>query len=264
MQDHKDTNQILHYFKFGVNAFFDSFNQTTLVVVSITLPITIVAFSIQPDLKSIFRDIPDFSLFLALKWLFSQVILRAASVFIFILVILRLELQRKGEEIFWDFSLSFNCLKKVILVDFVFSFGLQIFLALVLFFINVLLVSFLGNNVFTVLLAFSLCIFAAVVLFIRFYFCTFYVLLKQTNLKNSFQQATLLSKNSEIKIFKLVVIYHIFTIFLSFLLFSIIGSSFFSKIIVHNLISVLFVPYCYAGYSLFFDLLEEKFEVTKD
>tara|TARA_Y100000590_G_scaffold462015_1_gene625058 strand:- start:380 stop:1174 length:795 start_codon:yes stop_codon:yes gene_type:complete len=264
MQDQKETNQILHYFKFGLNAFFDSFNQTTLVVVSITLPIAIVAYSIQPEIASIVRDRSDISLFLICKWLFSQVILRVVSVYIFILVILRLELQRKGEEIFWDFSLSFTCLKKVVLVDFAYYFGLQIFIVLVLIFVNLLVASLLGISGFTLLLSFSLVIFAAIVPFIRFYFCTFYVLLKQTNLKNSFEQAKLLSKNSELKIFKLVVVYYIFTVFLLLFLSSIIGSSFFSQIILHTLISVLFVPYCYAGYSLFFDLAEEKSVGTKD
>jgi len=264
MQDHKDTNQILHYFKFGVNAFFDSFNQTTLVVVLVTLPIAIVAYSIQPEIATIVRDRSDISLFLICKWLFSQVILRIVSVFIFILVILRLELQRKGEEIFWDFSLAFSSLKKVILVDFAYYLGLQIFIVTVFIFINILVTSLLGISGFTLLLAFSLVIFAAIVPFIRFYFCTFYVLLKETDLVRSFQKAKTLSKNSEIKIFKLVVIYYIFTVFLLLFVSSIIGSSFFSQVILHTLISVLFVPYCYAGYSLFFDLLEEKFEVTKD
>ena len=91
MQDHRETNQILHYFKFAFNAFFDSFNQITLVVVSITLPIAVVAYSIQPEIVSIVKDKSDVSSFLILKWLFSQAILRAVSIFVFILVILHHE-----------------------------------------------------------------------------------------------------------------------------------------------------------------------------
>ena len=258
MQDHRETNQLLHYFKFAFNAFFDSFNQITLVVVSITLPIAVVAYSIQPEIASIVKDKSDVSSFLILKWLFSQAILRAVSIFVFILVILRLELQRKGEETFWDFSLAFGSFKKVIWIDFSYYFGLQIFIVLVLVFINLLVASLLGVSGFTLLLSFSLVFFAAIVPFIRFYFCTFYVLLKQSNFKDSFKQAKLLSKNSEIKILKLVSVYYICTVFLLLFLSSIIGSSLFSQIILHTLISILFVPYCYAGYSLFFDLEESK------
>ena len=258
MQDYKEKNQISHYFKFGFNALFDSFNQTILVIILITLPIAVIAYSIQPEITSIVRDKSDISFFLILKWLFSQAILRIVSIFVFILVILRLELQRKGEEIFWDFSLGFASLKKVILVDFTYYFGLQIFIVIALVFINLLLASLLPPSGFTLLLSFSLVFFAAIIPFVRYYFCTFYVLLKQSEFVDSFKKAKYLSKDSEIKIFKLVFIYYVFTVFVLLFLSSIFGSSLFSQIILHTLISILFVPYCYAGYSLFFDLAEEK------
>ncbi|MED5579348.1 MAG: hypothetical protein VX794_04885 [Nitrospinota bacterium] len=263
MQADKEKNQILHYFKFGCNAFFDSFNQTTLVVVSITLPIAVIAYAIQPEISSIIRVKSDISYFLIFKWLFSQAILRVVSTFVFILVILRLEIQRRGEEVFWDFALAFTSLKGVILIDFTYYFGLQIFIVLVLVFINLLVASLLGISGFTLLLSFSLVIFAAIVPFVRFYFCTFYALLKRSTFKDSFKRANLLSKNSEIKIFKLVAVYYVFTVFLLLFLSSFFGSSVPSQIILHTLVSVLFVPYCYAGYSLFFDL-EERHRISKD
>ena len=151
----------------------------------------------------------------------------------------------------------------MILVDFTYYFGLQIFIVIVLVFINLVVASLLGISGFTLLLSFSLVFFATIIPFVRYYFCTFYVLLKRSDFADSFKKAKYLSKDSEIKIFKLVFIYYVFTIFVLLFLSSIIGSSLFSQIILHTLISILFVPYCYAGYSLFFDLEEERIKSLK-
>ena len=174
MQADKEKNQILHYYKFGFNALFDNLNQTTLIVVCLTLPAAVIAFLIEPDnFFVMLKHKLEISFFTILKLIFAQAVLRLVIVFLFILVILRLELQRKGEEIFWDFSLAFSSLKKVLLVDFTFYFGTHIFISFVLIFFNKFITFLLGLNIFTLLCTFVLVVFVAIAVIIRFYFCTF-------------------------------------------------------------------------------------------
>ena len=130
MTEERTLRPLSSYLEFGWRLHREDFSQLTGGVLVAYLPLSILALFIQSPVESIFKSAEQ-ALVLLPRIFASQVVLRVLESFVLILVILRVEARRTGDQNVWDISETFSRLRRVAAVDLAYFIGIQIIGSLV-------------------------------------------------------------------------------------------------------------------------------------
>lgn len=254
MADEKALRPLSRYLEFGVKRHLEDFLQVTVTVLLIYLPFALVALFLHPSMRSLVKSgAQTFSVLP--RMVAAQVLLRLLQVFVFILLILRLEARRKGEENVWDLAEAFSRMRQVAPVDLAYAFGLQLLAVLLLWLSLTVAGALLGESPLSLPLAFTITAFSVLAPAVRYYFCSLTALLYGEGFLASFQRAGALSAGGE-RLIVLLVLTYLFVWFMFWqVLLGMFGTGFFGQFLVHAAIMVSSVSYFFAGYGLFMDLV---------
>ena len=130
MSEERTLRPLSSYLEFGWRLHREDFSQLTGGGLVAYLPLSILALFIQSPVESIFKS-ADQALALLPRIFASQMVLRVLETFVLILVILRVEARRTGDQNVWDILGTFSRLRRVAAVDLVYFIGIQLIGSLV-------------------------------------------------------------------------------------------------------------------------------------
>lgn len=241
------------YIEYGVRGHAASFAQITRFVVMIYVPISMAALSVHPSIKSLMDPKANLALLFPLM-IASQLLLRVLQVFLFILLILRVESERKGEGGVWDVASAMSRLASVARVDLAYTFGLQ--LLSVVGFASALLLfgALLGDSPIALPFAFAITAFLVLAPAVRYYFCTLTALLYGDGFVGAFRRAGAISGGGERAVAALAMTYLLVWFILWQLTQGIFGGGLLGQVLLQTGVMVTSISYYLAGYLLFSDL----------
>jgi len=240
--------------EFGIRIHLEDFSQTTAVVLSLYLPLAVLALSLHPPVRALMNPAGG-AVSLISQMLFAQLLLRLVQVFVFVLLILRLEAHRNQEGNVWDLAEALSQLGRVARVDLAYAFGLQI-LAILIFWLSLTVASLLfGEGPLSLPFAFSLTAFLVIAPAVRFYFCSLAALLHGDGFAASFRRAGEVSAGGERQIVLLVLLYLLVWFAVWQIVHGFFGAGLFGQLILQAAIMVTSISYFFAGYRLYFDLV---------
>ncbi len=243
------------YIEYGVRNHVANFAQITRFFVMIYVPISVVALSVHPSIKSLID--PEANLvFLFPLMIASQLLLRVLQVFLFILLILRVESERKGDGGVWDIAEAVNRLKSVAKVDLAYTFGLQL-LGVIGFAVALFIFGFLfGDSPIALPFSFAMTIFLVLTPAVRYYFCTLTALLYGDGFAQAFSRAGMISSGGERTVVVLAMTYLLVWFILWQVIQGIFGGGLLGQVLLQTGVMVTSISYYLAGYLLFSDLCE--------
>ena len=253
MQDQRTPGPLSRYLELGFRIHWEEFPQVSAVALLVYLPLAYVALWLHPPLQSVLRPGGD-ALVLIPRMLLAQGVLRVIQLFVFILLILRLDNQRRGGGDVWDLAEAFSRLGRVARVDLAYAFGLQAVAVLVLWAGLGLGAALFGEGGLTMPLAFALTAFAVIAPAIRFYFCAYAALLHGDGFRASFRRSSAATAGAERLVAMLVVTYLLVWFAIWQVVFGVFGGSLLGQFVLHAGIMLTSVSYFYAAYSLYLDL----------
>ena len=254
MQTDRTPGPISRYLELGVRVHWDDFPQITTVVLLFYLPLASLALLLQPSLQSLLRPEAGDTLILIPRMLLAQVLLRLVQLFIFILLILRLDAQRRGQGDAWDLSETCSRIWQVARVDLAYAFGLQGLAVLVLWISTGAMGLLLGEGPLVLPAALSITAFAVLSPAIRYYFCTFAALLHRDGFRAAFQRSSMASSGAEKLIVLLVLTYLLVWFIIWQLVHGLFGGGVGGQLFLHGGVMLTSVSYFYAAYGLYLDL----------
>ncbi len=243
------------YIEYGVRGHMADFARITRFFVMIYVPISLVALSLHPSIKSLMDPQANLALLFPLM-IASQLLLRALQVFLFILLILRVESERKGDGGVWDVAEAVARLKSVVAVDLAYTFGLQL-LGVVGFASALFVFGFLfGDSPVALPFAFAVTIFLVLTPAVRYYFCTLTALLYGDGFAEAFRRAGGISSGGERLVVALVMTYLLLWFILWQVIEGVFGGGLPGQVLLQTGVMVTSVSYYLAGYLLFSDLCQ--------
>ena len=254
MQADRAPGPLSRYLELGVRVHLDDFPQTSLVVLLIYLPLAYLVLLLHPPLQSIIRSGSGDALFLIPRMLIAQGLLRLVQLFIFILLILRLDAQRRGSGDTWDVAETLGRLWRVARVDLAYAFGLQALAILVLWLSMGVAGLLLGNGPLVFPAALSVTAFAVIAPAIRFYFCSLAALLHGDGFRAAFRRSSAASAGAERQIALLVLTYVLVWFFIWQIAHKIFGVGDLGQLFLHGGVMLTSISYFFAGYGLYLDL----------
>jgi len=254
MQTGRAPAPVSRYLELGVRIHWDEFSQITAVVLLLYLPLAFLALLLQPSLQSILRPGAGDALVLVPRMLLAQLLLRLMQTFLFILLILRLDAQRRGGGDAWDLSEASSRLWQVARVDLAYAFGLQGLAVLTLWVSAGALSFLLGDGPLIFPASIAITAFAVLPPAIRYYFCAFAALLHRDGFRAAFRRSAAASAGAEKPVVLLVLAYLGAWFVLWQLVHGLFGGTGFGQLILQAGIMVTSVSYFFAGYNLYLDL----------
>ncbi len=251
----KAVGPLSRYVGYGVRAHMADFAQITLFFVMIYVPVSVVALSLHPSFKSLIA--PEANLaFLFPLMIASQLLLRVLQVFLFILLILRVESERKGEGGVWDVAETMRRLKSVAKVDLAYTFGLQL-LGAVGFAAGLFVIDFLfASAPIGLPFAFAITVFLVLAPAVRYYFCTLTAMLYSDGFVGAFRRAGVISSGGERVVVALAMTYLLVWFILWQFIQGIFGGGLLGQVLLQTGVMVTSISYYLAGYLLFSDLCQ--------
>ena len=243
------------YIEFGVRNHMADFAQITRLFVTIYVPISMIALSAHPSIKSLIA--PDANLMLLFPLMIgSQLLLRVLQVFLFILLILRVESERKGDGAVWDIAEAVNRLKSVAKVDLAYTFGLQL-LGVIGFATALFVFGFLfGDSPIGLPFSFAVTVFLVLTPAVRYYFCTLTAMLYGDDFAQAFRRAGVISSGGERTVVVLAMTYLLVWFILWQVIQGIFGGGLLGQVLLQTGVMVTSISYYLAGYLLFSDLCQ--------
>lgn len=243
------------YIEYGVRSHTADFAQITRFVVMIYVPISMAALSVHPSIKSLMDPEANLTLLFPLM-IASQLLLRVLQVFLFILLILRVESERKGDGGVWDVAEAVNRLKSVAKVDLAYTFGLQL-LGVIGFASALFVFGFLfGDSPIALPFAFAVTAFLVLTPTVRYYFCTLTALLYGDGFAEAFRRAGAVSSGGERTVVALAMTYLLIWFVLWQLIQGMFGGDLLGQVLLQTGVMVTSISYYLAGYLLFSDLCQ--------
>ena len=243
------------YIEYGVRNHAADFVQITRLFIAIYVPISMIALSLHPSIKSLIEPGANLMLLFPLM-IASQLILRVLQVFLFVLLILRVESQRVGDGAVWDIAEAVNRLKAVAKVDLAYTFGLQLLgvvgFAAALFIFGLLF----GDLPIGLPFSFAVTVFLVLTPAVRYYFCTLTALLYGDDFAPAFRRAGVISSGGEKTIVVLAMTYLLVWFILWQVIQGIFGGGLLGQVLLQTGVMVTSISYYLAGYLLFSDLCE--------
>ena len=251
------------YIEYGVRNHAADFAQITRLFVAIYVPVSMIALSVHPSIKSLIE--PEANLMLLFPLMIaSQLLLRILQVFLFILLILRIESERMGDGAVWDIAEAVNRLKAVAKVDLAYTFGLQL-LGVIGFAASLFIFGlFFGDSPIGLPFSFAVTIFLVLTPAVRYYFCTLTALLYGDDFAQAFRRAGMISSGGERTIVVLAMVYLLVWFILWQVIQGIFGGDLFGQVLLQTGVMVTSVSYYLAGYLLFSDLCQAASERRMD
>ena len=254
MANEKNLKPVSSYIEFGLRLHKDDFTQLTAAVLLVYLPLSALALFFLPLEQIQGGSVTVSSAPGILLYVFFA---RVIQTFIFILVILKVHLQLKGEENVWDVSGALSRLVRVATVDLAYVLALALAVQWISF---LLMIIFFGGSVGGRVAALVVSVFVVAGPAVRYYFCTFSAMFHAKGFGDSFRIAGAISAGSE----RLVIfIFLIYTIAWSMIwwvfqkwwvLQNILGGGIFGNIVAQAAIMVASLSYFFATYRLYLDL----------
>ncbi len=243
------------YIEFGVRNHMADFAQITRLFVMIYVPVSMIALSAHPSIKSLIA--PDANLMLLFPLMIgSQLLLRVLQVFLFILLILRVESERMGDGAVWDFAEAVDRLKSVAKVDLAYTFGLQL-LGVIGFAASLFIFGFLfGDSPIGLPFSFAVTVFLVLTPAVRYYFCTLTALLYGDDFAQAFRRAGVISSGGERTVVVLAMTYLLVWFILWQVIQGIFGGGLVGQVLLQTGVMVTSISYYLAGYLLFSDLCQ--------
>ena len=243
------------YIEYGVRNHMADFAQITRLFVMIYVPVSMIALSAHPSIKSLIA--PDANLMLLFPLMIgSQLLLRVLQVFLFILLILRVESERMGDGAVWDFAEAVDRLKSVAKVDLAYTFGLQL-LGVIGFAASLFIFGFLfGDSPIGLPFSFAVTVFLVLTPAVRYYFCTLTALLYGDDFAQAFRRAGVISSGGERTVVVLAMTYLLVWFILWQVIQGIFGGGLVGQVLLQTGVMVTSISYYLAGYLLFSDLCQ--------
>lgn len=254
MQADRAPGPLSRYLELGVRIHLADFPQISVVVLLFYLPLAYLALLLHPPLQSLLRPGGGDALVLVPRMLIAQALLRTVQLFIFILLVLRLDAQRRGGGDAWDLAETLGRLWRVARVDLAYAFGLQALAMLVLWLSMGVMGFLLGSGPLVFPAALSVTAFAVISPAIRFYFCAFAALLHGDGFKASFRRSSAASSGAEKQVALLVLTYLLVWFILWQIVHGVFGGSLVGQLFLHGGVMLTSVSYFFAGYGLYLDV----------
>jgi hypothetical protein len=244
------------YLEFGVRLHWEYFFGLTAGVLLAYLPFSLLAIYIHPSVEDIFKGGGP-AISLIPRILFSQLIIRVIQTFILVLIILRLESRRAGDEDVWDVAEAYSRLGRVVAVDLAYFVGIQLLGILALWLGLMIVGLFLGDSPMGLPIAISVAAFVVIGPAVRYYFASLVSLLHGTPFSESFRMAGDISSGGERLIAALVMTYMMVWFIVWQLFHGLFGGEVIGQIIVQAGMMTTSIPYFFSGYLLYLDLVPE-------
>ncbi|OGL60919.1 MAG: hypothetical protein A3J27_09675 [Candidatus Tectomicrobia bacterium RIFCSPLOWO2_12_FULL_69_37] len=254
MQADRAPGPLSRYLELGVRIHLDDFPQISVVVLLFYLPLAYLALLLHPPLQALLRPGGGDLLILVPRMLIAQAMLRMAQLFVFILLVLRLDAQRRSRGDAWDLAETLGRLWRVARVDLAYAFGLQALAILVLWLSMGVLGFFLGSGPLIFPAALAVTAFAVITPAIRFYFCAFASLLHGDGFRAAFQRSSRAAPGAERLISLLVLTYLLVWFVIWQVAHGIFGGGVLGQLFLHAGVMLTSVSYFFAAYGLYLDL----------
>jgi hypothetical protein len=254
MQSERAPGPLSRYLELGVRIHWDDFPQISTVVLLLYLPLVFLILLLHPSLQSLLRPGGEDTFILLPRMVLAQALLRVLQLFIFILLILRLDAQRRGAGEAWDLAETFSRLWTVARVDLAYAFGLQALAVLTLWVATWVMGLFFGEGALILPAALSVTAFVVLSPAIRYYFCGFAALLHRDGFRASFQRSSEATAGAEKLVALLVLTYLLVWFIVWQVVHGLFGGTMTGQLILHAGVMLTSVSYFFAGYSLYLDL----------
>ncbi len=253
MAEEKELRPLSRYLEFGVRLYREDFTQLTAGALLVYVPISLLVLFIHPAMENIPKNVEGIIALLP-RMLVSQLMLRVLQTFVLIMIILRIDARRKSGEDVWDFSTAYACFGRVVLVDLVYFFGLQI-TGFVVFWVAMMVAGLLlGSNPMAFLVAGMIAMAVLMGPFVRYYFASYVSLFHKTRLTESFQLAGVLSSGGERLVISLLIPFF-FLWFMVWVVSTILfGGGILGSLMFQAGVMTTSIPYFIASYLLYLDL----------
>lgn len=256
MEEGKGLRPLFRYLEFGVRLHIEDFVNLTGVVLAIFLPLAAVSIVLHPPLRELVQGEGNVVALLP-RVVLSQLLMRVTQAFIFILLILKMEARLREEGNIWDIGGALARLGRVALVDVAYVFGIQVLGLVVLWVAMMVLGAFLGSSPVVLPLAVVIAGVLAVGPAIRLYFCTFAALIHNTGFIDSFRTSAELTAGAERMVVLLVMTFLAAWFIVMRVFQGMFGAGLFGQIIVQAGVMAVSIPYYFATYRLYLDLVLE-------
>ncbi|MEE9255978.1 MAG: hypothetical protein V3V56_02280 [bacterium] len=266
MAEEKSPRSLSNYLEFGVRLYREDFPQLTAGALIAYLPLAALALYIHPPMESILKS-AESAFDLVPRMLFAQLIIRVLQTFVLVLIILRIEARRKGDENVWDISEAFSRLGRVAAVDLTYAIGIQAVGILALWFALMAAGVVMGESPMVLPIAATIAAFVLIGPAIRYYFASMVSLLHATPFIESFRMAGAVSSGGERLIFTLVMTYMMVWFIVWQLSHAFFGGGMAGQIMVQAGVMVTSIPYFFAGYLLYLDLVpmaEDRVTISQE
>ncbi|MDA1000616.1 MAG: hypothetical protein O2807_08915 [bacterium] len=253
MEGGKGLRSLFRYLEFGVRLHLEDFANLTGVVLVVFLPFAVVSIVLHPPLRELIQG--GGNLFVLLpRVILSQLLMRVAQAFVFILLILKLEAHLRGEGNIWDIGGALGRFGRVVRVDIAYVFGIQV-LGLFVLWTGVMVLSvFFGQSPIVLPLAVTIAGVLTIGPAIRFYFCTFSALIHNTDFVASFRTSAELSSGAERMVVLIVMTFLVAWFIVMRIFQGFFGDGLFGQIVVQAGVMAFSIPYYFATYRLYLDL----------
>lgn len=248
MANEKKLKPASSYIEFGLRLHKDDFTQLTAAVIFVYLPLSALALFFLPLEQMQSGSVTVDSASGILLYVFLA---RVIQTFIFILVILKVHLQLKGEGNVWDVSGALARLARVASVDLVYVLALALAVQWISF---ILMVIFFGGSVSGRIAALVVSVFVVAGPAVRYYYCTFSAMFHAEGFRDSFRIAGSISAGSERLVISIFLIYLLAWSMIWWALQNIFGVGIIGNIVTQAVIMVASLSYFFATYRLYLDL----------
>jgi hypothetical protein len=256
MTGERNLRALSKYLEFGVRLHWEDFIGLTAGALLAYLPFSLLAIYIHPSVEDIFKGSGP-AISLVPRILFSQFIIRVIQTFVLVLIILRLESRRAGDEDVWDVAEAYSRLGRVVAVDLAYFVGIQLLGILALWLGLMIVGLFLGDGPMGLPIAISVAAFVVIGPAVRYYFASLVSLLHGTSFSESFRMAGDVSSGGERLIAALVMTYMMVWFIVWQLFHGLFGGEVIGQIIVQAGMMTTSIPYFFSGYLLYLDLVPE-------
>jgi hypothetical protein len=266
MAEEKSLRTLSNYLEFGVRLYREDFSQLTAGALIAYLPLSALALFIHPPMELLLKSAEN-AFDLVPRMLLAQLIIRVLQTFVLVLIILRIEARRKGDENVWDISEAFSRLGRVAAVDLAYAVGIQAVGVLALWFGLMAVGVFLGESPMVLPVAATIAVFVLIWPAIRYYFASMVSLLHATSFVDSFRMAGAVSSGGERLVFTLVMTYAMVWFIVWQLAHAFFGGGMAGQVMVQAGVMVTSIPYFLAGYLLYLDLVpmaEDRVTISQE
>ncbi len=256
MTEERNLRVLSKYLEFGVRLHWEDFFGLTAGALLVYLPFSLLAIYIHPSVEDIFKGSGP-AVILIPRILFSQLIIRVIQTFVLVLIILRLESRRAGDENVWDVAEAYSRMGRVVAVDLAYFVGIQ-FLGILALWLGLVIVGLvLGDSPMGFPIAISVAAFVVIGPAVRYYFASLVSLLHGTSFTSSFRMAGAVSSGGERLIAALVMTYMMVWFIVWQVFHGLFGAGVLGQILVQAGMMTTSIPYFFSGYLLYLDLVPE-------